>query len=134
MVALDTNILIYVLEGHAEFGPAAAAVLRTAQGDGTLSELVYLELLSKADFSNARHRQLALDFLADQQLRFTPVSKAILLRAAELRAGRASLDAKLGVGDAVHLASALQTGAETFITNDQILTRLSIPGLRVVSL
>lgn len=131
MIALDTNIFIYVLESDRQFGKKAADVLRGVQGNGSAAMLVYLELLSSRAFLDSSHRNIALSFLDSQRLQFVELSKGVLLKAARLRAG---LTPKLGVGDALHLACAMYAGAETFVTNDQDLVKLQIPGLKIISL
>ncbi len=131
MIALDTNLFIYVLDGSKEFGPQASRVMREAQGKGTASELVYLELLGNSIFQDKLKKRAAMAFLDEQSLLFSPLDKATLLKAAELRA---NLTPKLGLGDALHLASALQAGADTFITNDHNLHKLHIPNLAIIGL
>lgn len=131
MIALDTNLFIYVLEEHPEFGNRAALVLAEAQGNGMASELVYLELLSAPAFKRLEYKRQALNFLEGQQLEFVPLDKTVLLQAAALRAARTPV---LGVGDALHIASALRAGADTFITNDKALAKLTIPGLKIETL
>lgn len=131
MVALDSNVFIYALEGNPRYGQAAAAALRQAQGQGFASEFVYLELLSKRDFKDAHKREIVIAFLDTQKLEFIELNKEILLKAASLRA---ELTPKIGVGDAIHLASAIHAGANTFITNDQDLVNLRLSNLKIVGL
>lgn len=132
MIALDTNIFIYVLENNPEFGQRAASALRSAQNDGAASAIVYLELLSSAAFhTNNIQRNIALNFLNEQRLIYIEPLKDTLILAAELRAANS---AKLELGDAIHLASALAAGADTFITNDQNLLKLQVKDLKVISL
>lgn len=131
MIAFDTNIFIYVLEGNEQFGPKAASALRQAQGNGCASQFVYLELLSNRAFSDDHKRNIAISFLDSQRLQFIETNKQVLLEAARLRA---TMMPKIGAGDALHLASALYTGAENFITNDINLSKLKINGLEIVVL
>lgn len=56
-----------------------------------------------------------------------PISRAILVRAAEMRAGRPSLK----MPDAIHLATALETGCALAVSND---VRLSMGAIEIVSL
>lgn len=131
MIALDTNIFIYVLEGNSQFGHRAADLLSHAQGTGVASMFVYLEVLSHPTLARATSKHIALSFLDEQKLEYIEMSKELLVRAAHLRA---SLTPKVGVGDSLHLASALHAGADTFITNDQALVKLKTKGLKIVSL
>ncbi len=131
MIALDSNIFIYVLEGNQTFGRRAADILKAAQGNACVSLFMYMEVLSHSAFLNPENKKLALSFLEEQQLQIIEMGKDIILRAAHLRA---SLTPKLGTGDALHLASALEAGADRFITNDQDLVKLKLKGLEIVSL
>ena len=131
MFALDTNLFIYVLQGHAEFGHRAALVLEQSQNNGSASELVYLELLSAPAFKYPKLKREALQFLDNQRLKFVPLDKSILLKAADLSAKHSP---KLGAVSAIHIASALHAGADTFITNDRHLVKLKFPGLKIVTL
>ena len=128
MIALDTNLFVYVLEGNAQFAESAARVLHKAQGNGVASMLVYAELLSAPVFASTANRSTALAFMNGQALRYMELTKEVLIRAAELRS--CSLK-RHGLGDAPHLACALQAGADTFITNDQGLLKVKVPGLAI---
>lgn len=129
MIALDTNIFIYVLNDHAEFGQRATDILR---GDELrlASELALAEVMSSPKLQNAVHKQNAMRFLEEVNVNFYPADRTILLLAAELRRTYPSLK----LADAVHLATAQYCGAEAFITNDQALVGLSMAELTIQSL
>jgi len=131
MITLDSNVFIYVLENNQEFGERASLVLESAQDNGLASMFVYLELLSHSGLEKAENKELVLRFLDEQRLEFVELKRDILLKAAELRA---QLTPKLGVGDALHLATAIHAGAEEFVTNDQNLVKLKIKDLKITSL
>ena len=118
LVALDTSVWIYHFEGSTAFGPAADSVLETiAQGrvEAVASELVLLELLvaplKKGAQDVADEIELALSHFPHLQL--APVTRAVLLRAAEIRA-RYGMRAP----DAIMLATAVESGATLAVTND----------------
>ena len=131
MIALDTNIIIYALEAHPQFGQKASAILRNLRGNIAVSEIIYLEFFSSSVFQDAALRDQSLAFLEEQGFDFVPTSKSVLLLAAELRAHNES---RLDLGDALHLASALYVGADTFITNDKALTEVKIKNLKITTL
>lgn len=118
LVALDTSVWIYHLEGSAAYGPAADNVLEAvAQGrvGAVASELVLLELLvaplKKGSQDVADEIELML--LHFPHLQLAPVTRAVLVRAAEIRARYA-----MRTPDAIMLASAVESGATLAIAND----------------
>ncbi|HEY4160940.1 MAG TPA: PIN domain-containing protein [Candidatus Saccharimonadales bacterium] len=131
MIALDTNIFIYVLESNPDFAGPAATALHRAQEGGAASVLVYAELLSNSAFKDAGLRNIAVGFLDAQALQYVELTRDILVDAARLRTNS---EKRLGLGDAIHLASALAAGADTFVTNDKELVKLRMAGLKVVTL
>jgi predicted nucleic acid-binding protein len=118
LIALDTAVWIYHFEGSAAYGPAADRVLEVvSQGRiGTVvSELVLLELLvaplKKGAQDIADEIELAVMHFPNLQL--APVTRAVLLRAAEMRARYG-----LRTPDAIMLATAVESGATLAVTND----------------
>lgn len=118
-VYLDTNIWIYALEGFADFAVELTALFaRFDAGELTAvtSELTLAEVLVKPLQSHqAALQQVYLDALQDGTgLSMVPVSRAVLLEAARLRASHHNLK----LPDAIHAATALAFDAPSFITND----------------
>jgi predicted nucleic acid-binding protein len=118
LVALDTSVWIYHFEGSATFGRAADSVLEAvarARVAAVASELVLLELLvaplKQAMQDVADEVELALSHFPN--LTLAPVTRAVLLRAAEIRARY-----DLRTPDAIMLATAVESGATLAITND----------------
>lgn len=118
LIALDTSVWIYHFEGSAEYGQAADSVLEAvAQGrtGAVASELVLLELLvaplKKGSQDVADEIELAL--LHFPYLQLTPVTRAVLVRAADIRARYG-----LRTPDAIMLATAVESGATLAVTND----------------
>ena len=118
LVALDTSVWIYHFEGSTAYGRAADGVLdAVAQGriGAVASELVLLELLvaplKKGAQDTADEIELALLHFPNLQL--APVTRAVLVHAAEIRARYG-----LRTPDAIMLATAVESGATLAVTND----------------
>jgi predicted nucleic acid-binding protein len=119
-------VLIYFLEGG-PFAKAARAVLaaiRDGKAQAVLSTLALLEVqvgpYRKGDQDLADRYFVLLQELVNCQ--WVPVSYRISDLAARLRAEHG-----LAAPDAIHLATALESGAEIFVTNDRGLP--PVPGL-----
>lgn len=118
MLYLDTNILIYLLEGHPKYGPAVVKILEQAAADGqalSTSALTITEFLAGTKSTNAA----VLDQIP--RLTFVLVSEEIAKRAGLLQQNHSSLK----IGDALHLATALQGKAKLFVTNDALLAKVA---------
>lgn len=116
MMYIDTNILIYLLEQHAYYSDLVAKTLDEAtKGDGTLvtSAITVTEFLAGTKSSS-------LDTLRQvPRLSFISLEENLAEQAALLQTKN-----NLQVGDAIHLATALQQHAETFFTNDKQLAKI----------
>jgi predicted nucleic acid-binding protein len=118
-VYLDANTLIYAVENVPVLGDRMRALFgRIDAGElrGLTSELSLAEALVKPVRDGARATALAYERLIDPagRLGVVPVSRDVLVRAAELRAAHASLR----LPDAIHAATSLLRGCTTFLTND----------------
>lgn len=131
-IALDSCVLIYHLEGNDRFAPAAREVfecLETGSANAVVSTLALLEIL----VSPYRHdaEDLAESYYALlRQLpncRWVDMTYEIADRAARLRA-----EYRLATPDAIHIATAIESGAELFITNDSDLPEMD--GIRLVQI
>ena len=118
LIALDTSVWIYHFEGSAAYGQAADSVLEAiAQGraGAVASELVLLELLvaplKKGSQDVADEIELMLLHFPNLQL--APVTRGVLVRAAEIRARYG-----LRTPDAIMLATAVESGSTLAVTND----------------
>ena len=118
LVALDTSVWIYHFEGSTAYGRAADSVLEAvaqARIGAVASELVLLELLvaplKKGVQDTADEIELALLHFPNLQL--APVTRAVLVHAAEIRARYG-----LRTPDAIMLATAVESGATLAVTND----------------
>ncbi len=129
MIALDTNIFIYILNGHEEFGPLAAKLLKNL-GTKSASKLVYAEVLASPKLNDEILQSKALSFLNELDIQWQEVNDNVLIEVARLRRQNPTLK----LVDALHIASSIVMHAETFFTNDQNLTSLKIAGLDIKSL
>jgi predicted nucleic acid-binding protein len=121
LIALDSCVLIYALEGHDKFGALAKHVMKRVQqgrNQAVLSTLALLEAqvgpYRQGDLQTAHHYYSWLTRLAN--CRWVALTYEIADLAAQLRAER-----RLNVPDAIHLATAVESRAEVFITNDTAL-------------
>ena len=124
LVALDTSVWIFHFEGSAAHGQAADGVLEAiAQGHigAVASELVLLELLVAPLKKGAQDvaDEIELALLHFPHLELAPVTRAVLVRAAEIRARYG-----LRTPDAIMLATAVESGATLAVTNDDAWRRV----------
>ncbi len=129
MIAIDTNVFIYVLNGHERFGPLSAKLLKNKESK-TASKLVYAEVLASPKLEDEILRSKALLFLDELNIKWQELNNNVLIESANLRRRQS----KLKLIDALHIASAIIVHAETFFTNDQDLLSLNISGLKIKSL
>lgn len=130
-VYLDTNVFIYVLNGAPGLAEPSVALLEAccrgellgATGDLTLAELLVQPLRLNDAAATAAVRELLLDSGAVSLLGH---DRACFERAATLRARHG-----LKMPDALHLATALGSGAACFVSNDRQLPR--VEGIDVVA-
>lgn len=115
---LDVNVFIYALEGFPEvehalevlFKAIDTAAFQTVTGELSLAEALVKPIENK----NVQHQAVYEGAIRNRKgLEVVPVSRRILLEAAQLRGTIA-----LKLPDAIHVATALQSGCEVFLTND----------------
>lgn len=129
-IAIDADVLIYLLDGAEPRAGLAGAIIDAIDSGGiagSMSALALTEVLvgpARAGDA-ARFEQTAVE-LRDLALTMTPISTDIAEHAAWLR-GRDVLQ----LADAIHVAAA-QSTATAFITNDRRIR--SLPSLEVVYL
>ena len=118
-VLIDTSVWIYHFEQHSTFGEAAGRVIEELEAGrfrGIASELTLLEIIVKplqlGRQDAADDYETLLSYFPNLDL--VPISRAILLDAAGLRARH-----RLRTPDAIQLATAFSSGATLAITNDE---------------
>lgn len=118
-VALDSNVIAYVLEAVEPWASIARELLNAIEA-GRLAAVLSVVGLAEICAGPARRGDIALveryaDALATLSgLRMPPVTRDIAVDAAVIRGIRG-----IGLADAMHLASARAAGATAFITNDR---------------
>ena len=118
-VYIDTNIIIYAVEGYLQHEPAIRSLLAAMdRGDlfAVTSELTLAEVLVKPlQEHNPSLQKAYRDFLEPSPaFNVAPISRDILLTAADIRATTG-----LRLPDAIHAATALYYGCDCFFTNDR---------------
>lgn len=133
MIAYDTNILIYALEGTSPWAAVAQAVVRQGEQDGAvLSVLVWQELMTGAVLQDGGlDGKLAAVFCEFRATKFMPVSQAVCERAVALTKHYGK---RLYGYNAIHLATALEYKVKTFVTNDKTLLNLQVNELDIKGL
>ena len=114
-VYLDTHPVIYLVEGKPAFKQSITALFKAIEAAGAhlvTSELALTEVLVRP----LRHHDTLLieacERLFDTLLDARPVSREVLLLAAQLRAETASLKTP----DAIHVATATLAQADVFVS------------------
>jgi predicted nucleic acid-binding protein len=125
-VALDANLLIYLIEASDEHGPAARAVVDAIESGaiaGSLATVGQLEVLTgPARVGDAAMFEQTADEVRSLGLQLTDLSAEVAEDAAWIR-GTAGLE----LADAIHVASARAAGATAFVTNDhRIRSRIGL--------
>lgn len=119
VVYLDTAPVIYSIEKHTDYSELLDplwAASESGQVQIVSSELILLETLIGAIKRN--DQQLIADYdrvLTASEMNLIPISVALLRDAARLRA-----TINLKTPDAIHAATALDSGCVQLITNDRI--------------
>lgn len=130
-IGIDSNVVIYALEGGDTRSEAARAMFDLmAEGAcrGALSILGLIEIL----VGPARHAGDALvQRYADELYEMEGVEVVGIDRAGAIESARVR-SGGIGLADAIHLATARAWGASAFVTNDRLIK--AIPGLEVVQL
>lgn len=121
-IGLDVNIILYYLHQDKSFGKQSLKLLTaTETKTKIISALVYTEafvyVFEDDDESLVKKQLKALESIPKLQI-IVP-TKQICLTAAQLRAAY-----KLKTPDAIHLATAIDSGCDAFITNDSNLKKV----------
>ncbi|MGQ0709613.1 MAG: type II toxin-antitoxin system VapC family toxin [Rhodoferax sp.] len=121
-VVVDTAPFIYLLESHPQYADPFVGLFEAA-GAGdlgiALSTITLAEVLTGP--LKAGHAALAKRYeMALSQYRVVPVSTPIAVLAAQLRA-----QYRLKLPDALQLATALDIGAQAFVTHDRDFSQVT---------
>ena len=128
---LDTMIVIYAVEGNPADQQRALnhlAALEQADHQFAISELTLTECLVPV-FGPGEGQRLSdfFRFFHGPNLRTLPMTTAVYTRASAIRGGRTytaippAQPKRYGLADALHLATAIESGCDVFLTNDSQL-------------
>lgn len=131
-VAIDSNVLIYLLAGEVDLGNKCAALLDAialGEGEGALATIALAEICGRPA---GEGKQALVDRYADEltsleNVAMVPLSATVAVEAAVIRGATS-----LSLADAIHLACAREAGATAFVTNDRRIK--PIRGLEVAYL
>ena len=139
---LDTVIVIYAVEGNADDQQRALNYLTVIEQAGhrfVISELTHTECLVPVVGPGGGQRLSDFfRFFHGPNLRTVPLTAAMHARASAIR-GSYNYGAippakpkRYGLADALHLAAAIESGCDVFLTNDNQLS--GFPDIRVEEL
>lgn len=118
-IALDTNIFVYVFDEDSAFHLQAKNVMGLVRNTNlvvAVSVIVYSELFSYSPISEEEHKQYTKILEKNDQFQLVDVTLTIAKKAAYLRRKY-----RIKTPDALIIASAIESGAEVFVTNDERL-------------
>ncbi len=124
-VGIDSNVLIYLLEGSGALADRSGALLdaiASGEAEGVLATLAIAEICSgpaRAD-DPAMVERYADELSSLENVRVVPLDEQVAVDAAIIRGSTS-----LSIADAVHLASARGAKATVFVTNDRRITSIS---------
>ncbi|MBI2760506.1 MAG: PIN domain-containing protein [Chloroflexi bacterium] len=133
VVYLDTNVVIYIIEGYARYETVLRTLLAamdTRDIMAVTSELTVAEVLVKPLRDGNRRVQHAYQaFLQPSAaLRLVPIDRPLLENAAALRAARS-----VKLPDAIHLATAGAHQCDAYLTNDEGLRSVTSVPVRLLA-
>lgn len=131
-VYLDTNIFVYIFENYPEYQAVVDDILVSIASDGIdcfTNEITLGELLVnpfKNDQEDIANRYIKI--LNDKEfVSLTPATQSTHIEAARIRA-----NSGMKYPDALHVASALLSGCDVFLTNDKGIK--PVEGIELVQL
>ena len=131
-VYFDTNIFIYLIEGYAAFETSLNEIRESIlhqEAEIFTSELTLCEVLVAPFRADNAELVLLYRQLIEESGAFTllPTTRETYIRASLTRA-----QMRLKMADAIHMATAVETECEVFVSND---TSLKVPkGIELVGL
>lgn len=124
-VGIDSNVLIYLLEGSGALADTSGALLdaiASGEAEGVLATLGIAEICSgpaRAD-DPAMVERYADELKSLENVRVVPLDERVAVDAAIIRGSTS-----LSIADAIHLASARHANATVFVTNDRRITSIN---------
>jgi len=128
----DTMLFIYLLEGHPKYFQRTRQLLDRAFRRGDMlftSYLVLGELMAGAEKSTQPQKAIAVREIV-REMGFTclPFDEGAVAPFSRLRSKE-----RLKIADAIHLACAASAGIDLFLTGDQQLVKLDVPGIQFIA-
>jgi len=131
-IFLDTNLFVYLFEDEGQRGKRATEIFNeiSLRGDEVLTSALTLgELLVKPLEANDlaladRYRKV----FRGPTVRLIPFDEAAAERFARIRKDRG-----IKAPDVIQLATAAAAGCDLFVTNDDRLTRVRVPGIHFIA-
>lgn len=128
----DTMLFVYWLEDHPEHAPRVKEIHDRMRKRGdvlcassfTLAELLIGPLKRRA----AETADQIRSFFRSPAVEVSPFTFETAERYAQIRATQ-----RVSPPDAIHLASAAQSGVDLFLTNDRRLRELAVPGIHFIA-
>lgn len=132
-IYLDSNMVIYAIEGMAKFAAQIQPILDAMDGGEIFvvtSELTLAEVLvGPIKAGNFPVQQTYRAFLTTTSIvEIIPITRPILEEAARLRA-----TTRLKLPDAIHLATALHLQCDSFVTNDDLFRSLGLNQIKMLT-
>lgn len=128
---LDTNIFVYYFASHPQFGHQVRQIFEALSQDkfrAITSVITLTELLSLSG-SDKEVDTLKNHFLETPNLEIIDLNQEISIEAARIRR-----EYKFRTPDAIQLATAINSRAEVFVTNDKKLKKfkeIKVTGLKI---
>jgi uncharacterized protein len=128
----DTMLFIYLVERHPVHRQRVENLLVRARrrGDALFTSYLALgELMAGAEKSPVPQKaQVMRKTLDEMGFSYLPFDEGAVGPFSQLRAKQ-----KVKVADSIHLACAASAGIDLFLTGDQHLTKLDVPGIQFIA-
>ncbi len=132
LIYWDSMLFVYMLEAHPVYGPAVDSILDKMIRRGDILCTSVFSVGEVLGGPKRRGSQSEVDtikqFFVSGNVKVLPFTLETADRFASIRAV-----VRVSPADAIHLASAAEAGADMFITNDEDLHDLSIPGIKFIA-
>jgi predicted nucleic acid-binding protein len=128
----DSMLIIYLLEGHPTFSPRVQQLLARARrrGDSLYTSYQALgEVMAGAEKSLEAQKTIVIrQTLEEMGFSYLPFDNGAVATFARLR-GRQ----RVKIADSIQLACAASAGIDLFLTGDQQLVKLDVPGIQFIA-
>lgn len=123
MLYVDTDILVYLLEQHHDYSQAVAHTLEANHGPLITSTITVVEFLAGTVSSTLATLHMV------PGLQFIELNDQLAEQAATYQRKHG-----MQIGDAIHLATAVDSGTSVFFTNDKQLAKIAAQYLTIKTL